>query len=639
MKDKELNLFVPGRLCLLGEHSDWAGRYRTINSNINKGYAIVTGIEEGIYANVKPNKILVINDNEKNKTFSCKMNKEELRKIASEGSYWSYCAGVALAVKEHYNVQGLEINITKTTIPVKKGLSSSAAICVLVARAFNQVYNLHLNTLGEMNLAYNGELETPSRCGRLDQACAFGKNPILMEFDGDKINIKNLKLGSDFYFVFADLMKKKDTIKILSDLNKCYPFPNDEISENVIKCLGEINENNIKEAIKYLELGDNKKFGELMIKAQKDFDLYIKPASETELSSPTLHKMFEDKKVHELCYGYKGVGSQGDGTIQFLAKNKEAQLELVKYLHEELKMDAYTLELNKVKHIKKAIIPLAGNGTRMYPITKILKKAFLPIIDKDGIVKPVIMSLLEELDEAGIEDIYLVIDKNDQKDYDNFFKKELSTEISSKLSKEALEYENKIIRIGLKLKYVYQKEKLGLGHAVSLCKNFIGNESFLLVLGDQIYKTNNKKTVTRQVLDSYEKTGKMTISVYNVPLQDVSKYGILTGKIEKENDYFLVDKMTEKPEQTYAEEYLYTLNKNKKEYYAVFGEYVLPSEIFKVLEKNIKEGKKDKNEYQLTPAIDYLRSKSEMIAFIPEGKMLDVGNVPAYKNTLIEKMK
>ena len=629
--DKTLNLFVPGRLCLLGEHSDWAGKYRTTNNKINKGYAIVTGIEEGIYASVKISDKLIIKNTQNDKSFSCEMEEAELKRIASEGGYYSYVAGVAAAIKEHYDVSGVEINITKTTIPEKKGLSSSAAICVLVARAFNQLYHLHLNTIGEMNLAYVGEILTPSRCGRLDQACAFGKKPILMTFDGDKLDVEELKVGDNFYFVFADLMSKKDTIKILGDLNKCYPFAQTEVDEKVQKCLGEMNEQNIKRAVELLKEGNTSEFGKLMIKAQKEFDENVSIASPSELASPILHSVFNDKYIQENCYGYKGVGSQGDGTIQLLAKDYESQIKIQKYLKESLKMDSFTLTIEKTKKIKKAIIPLAGNGTRMYPITKLIKKSFLPIIDNDNLVKPVIMVLLEELYNAGIEEICLIIDKDDQKYYDNFFKNDLPEDVLSKMSPETLKYEKLIKEIGQRLTYVYQEEKLGLGHAVSLCKKFANNDNVLLVLGDQIYLSKNNKSCTEQLLENYEKNGKLTISVGEVDINDVSKYGILTGTLNKENNYFEVSKMTEKPDKDYANECLYTMCDNKKKYYSVFGEYILPPVTFEILDRNIKDKKTEKGEYQITSVLDEIRETEGMIAFIPNGEMLDVGNVNAYK--------
>ena len=640
MKNKEVELFVPGRLCLMGEHSDWAGRYRNVNTKIEKGYAIVTGIEEGIYAKATISDNFIVKfENDENKYFSCEMDIDKLKNIAESGGFWCYVAGVASCIKEQYNVGGLEINITKETIPTKKGLSSSAAICVLVARAFNQVYNLHLNTLGEMNIAYNGEIATPSRCGRLDQACAFGKKPILMTFDGDKLNVKNIKVGEDLHFVFADLMSHKDTIKILADLNRCFPFAQNEIEENVQMGLGKLNKEIIDDSLICIENGNVVGLGKLMIKAQEIFDKFVAPACPQELTSPILHKTLSNEYLQKLSYGCKGVGSQGDGTIQFLAKDKESQQLIKDYLNNELKMSAYTLTINKTKPITKAIIPVAGNGTRMYPITKLLRKAFLPIVDEDGILKPALMSILEELDEAGIEDICLIIDRDDQKDYDKFFNQKLSKEHIAKLSSDMLKYEEKIQKIGKKLKYVYQDEKLGLGHAVSLCESFANDDPVLLVLGDQLYKTNNNFSCTQQLLNNFSKNNKLTISVFEIPLNDVSKYGILTGTINDGDNYFVVDKMYEKPDIEYAEEYLYTLKGNKKEYYSVFGEYILTPNVFKELRKNIQNNVKDKGEFQLTDALDQVREKDGMIAFVADGEMLDIGNVESYKKTLLKKMK
>ena len=188
----KISLFVPGRLCLFGEHSDWAGLYRVINADIVSGASIVTGIEQGIYADVESYDLFAMrNISEELRTtwvdFDSIMQVDELKKIAGSDSYFAYSAGVASYVCENYHVGGLKITITKMTLPIKSGLSSSAAICVLVARAFNLIYNLNLNTMGEMSIAFKGEQRTKSRCGRLDQACAFGVTPVLMTFDGEDI--------------------------------------------------------------------------------------------------------------------------------------------------------------------------------------------------------------------------------------------------------------------------------------------------------------------------------------------------------------------------------------------------------------------------------------------------------------------
>ena len=210
-----LKLFVPGRLCLFGEHTDWAGHYRTMNADILPGASIVTGIEQGIFAEVEKSTIFEMHSDAPEladvwRDFSCRMSEQELKRVAKSGSFFSYCAGVASYMLEWYKVGGVRIRITDMTLPMKSGLSSSAAICVLVARAFNILYHLNLNTLGEMNIAYLGELRTSSRCGRLDQACAFGVKPNLMTFDGDEIEVKPLNVKKTLYWVFADLCAEKD---------------------------------------------------------------------------------------------------------------------------------------------------------------------------------------------------------------------------------------------------------------------------------------------------------------------------------------------------------------------------------------------------------------------------------------------
>lgn len=638
MSNEIVDLFVPGRLCIMGEHTDWAGKYRNVNNKIEKGYAIVTGIEEGIYATAKVSDKFCIKNIEKGTSFECEMNYDKLKEIAEEGGYWSYAVGVATCIKEQYNTSGVEITITKTTIPEKKGLSSSAAICVLVTRAFNKLYNLHLNLIGEMNLAYLGEITTPSRCGKLDQACAFGKVPVLMTFDGDKMQVRNLSVRKNLYFVFADLCSKKDTIKILGDLNRSYPFPQNDIDYLVHKGLGKNNKEIVLQAVECIENGEVQKLGELMNKAQDNFDNNVALACPDELRAPYLHKVLKDKTIISLSYGRKGVGSQGDGTVQILAKDEESQKKLIDYINNTLKMNAFELTIEETKPVKKAIIPLAGNGTRMFPITKCIKKAFLPIIDVDGIIKPAILCLIEELDKAGIEEICLIIDEVDRVEYDKLFEEKLSSDVASKLSPSMLEYESNIQRIGKKISYIYQKEKLGLGHAVSLCDGFASGEPVLLVLGDQLYKSYSNKSCTEQFLENYSKTNKLSISACEVSLQDVSKYGILSGKLEEE-DYFEVDKFTEKPSPEFAEEECFTTTKSGKKYYAVFGEYILTDEVFKTLNKNIQEGKKEKGEFQITSALDECREKFGMTAFIPNGKFYDTGNVKSYRNTFVEISK
>ena len=633
-----IDLFVPGRLCLFGEHTDWAGKYRTMNADIAPGASIVTGIEQGIYAEVEKSPIFEMYSEAPEikdvwQDFACRMNETELKGVAKSGSFFSYCAGVASYMLEWYQVGGVKITLKRMTLPMKSGLSSSAAICVLVARAFNKLYNLNLNTMGEMNIAYLGELRTSSRCGRLDQACAFGVKPNVMTFDGDEVEVKTLNVKKHLYWVFADLCAEKNTIKILRDLNKGFPFASNEMEEREQKALGEDNQKIIDMAIKYMAEGNAEALGQLMTDAQRLFDEAVAPMCPEELTSPKLHAVLADPVIKEWTYGGKGVGSQGDGSIQFLAKDKDCQQKVIDYLNGQ-GMRAYPLTLKPVHAVRKAIIPVAGFGTRLYPATRALKKDFFPIPDKDGTVKPVILILLEELLKSGIEEVCLVLgSKEERLLYRDFFENPLPEEHLRKLNPEMQEYENRILAIGKRLRYVYQKEKRGFGHAVYQAVDFANNEPVLLLLGDTLYRSDTGKPCALQLIEKYERYNKLMVAVHPIELKDVSHYGILTGTWEDKNETELsISKMTEKPKASYAEEFLGVKCKDgQKKYMSVFGQYILTPEVFEQLHQDIVNSNDPTKEVELTSALDKVREQDGMMGVQLQGRMYDMGNYNAFR--------
>ena len=643
-----IKLFVPGRLCLFGEHTDWAGHYRTMNADIKPGAAIVTGIEQGIYAEVEKSSIFEMYSTAGEiddvwQDFSCRMDEGELKRIAKSGSFFCYCAGVASYMLEWYKVGGVRIRITSMTLPMKSGLSSSAAICVLVARAFNLLYNLNLNTLGEMNIAYLGELRTSSRCGRLDQACAFGVKPNLMTFDGDEIEVRSLNVKKHLYWVFADLCAEKDTIRILSDLNKAYPFPSNEAEKAEHEALGSRNLEIVNRAVNYMAEGKAEELGRLMTEAEALFDAQVAPMS-VALWSPKLHAVLNDPVITPMVWGGKGVGSHGDGSVQFLARSEEDQLRLADYLNKQ-GMKAYTLTLKPVHTVRRAIIPVAGFGTRLYPATRALKKDFFPIPCPDGMVRPVILILLEELVQSGIEEICLVLgSEEERRQYADFFEHPLSDDYLQKLNPEAQEYENRILDIGKRLRYVYQREKRGFGHAVYQAAQFAGNEPVLLLLGDTLYRSDSNKPCALQMVEEYERYNSLLVSIHTVPLSEVSHYGILHGVWEdKERTALSVDVINEKPKPSYAEEFLGVRNNNgEKEYYSVFGQYILTPEVFEQLHLDIMKAEMDKDysrEIELTSALEAVRQHSGMMGVRLKGRMYDMGNPAALVRAVTEFSK
>lgn len=635
----KIKLFVPGRLCLFGEHSDWAGLHKTMNAEIVPGRAIVTGIEQGIYAEAEKAdafQFICNLENIDSNSFECPMDMHKLRETARGGGFFSYVAGVASYMCEWYHVGGIRIEITDMTLPMKSGLSSSAAVCVLVARAFNILYGLRLNTQGVMNIAYLGEQRTPSRCGRLDQACAFGVNPIAMDFDGNEIDVTRIRIKKPLHYVFADLMSHKDTVRILADLNKAYPFPHNEMEREVHEALGWQNREITERAIRYMEQGEAEKLGALMEEAQTLFDSKLAPMCPEELTAPVLHSVLNDPQIRALVWGAKGVGSQGDGTVQFLAKNAESQTALAEYLEKERNMRTYKLVLKPKAAVRKAVIPVAGFGTRLYPQTRGVKKEFCPVIDKDGLVKPAILILLEELDSIGIEQIALIINKEEQEFYESYFLKPLSEEHYEKLSLSMREYEQKIRKIGKKIRFFIQEQQLGFGHAVYQCREFTGGEPVLLLLGDTIYQSHTSIPCTQQLLDAYEKYGQGMVAIHNVPLEDVVHYGIFSGVWEdKEQTVLKLNMIAEKPTCEYAKDFLSVSDKKRTDnYYAAFGAYIIMKDVFDRLEEMIGQDMREGNEIQLTSALDHVMRNSGMMAFVPDGESFDIGSADAYRKTM-----
>ncbi len=636
-----MKLFVPGRICLFGEHSDWAGGYRRINADIEKGYTIITGTNQGIHAEVKPHPTkLILTTTLCNETmmgpFKVEMNSDTLLKEAQRGDFFSYACGVAYQVLTHYHVRGLYINNYLTDLPVKKGLSSSAAICVLVARAFNRIYDLKMTTRGEMEYAYQGEVTTPSRCGRMDQGCAYGDRAILMTFDGDRIDVNELKVTKDLYFIIVDLNASKDTKKILAQLNYCYPFADDSIKRNVQKYLGLINKQIINEAIEAIEKGNSEKIGNLMKKAQKEFDKHLQPACPSQLNAPILHKVLKYKPIQPYILGGKGVGSQGDGSVQFIVKDENDQKKVMEILKSKLQMPCLPLILKSSRKIRKAVIPAAGFGTRLFPASKAIKKELFPVIDTTGRAKPLILIIIEEAINSGIEDIAVIVQKNDLKLFEDFFYSPPFIENYNKLSKENQEYSDYLLELGHHVTLITQDVQEGFGHAVYCAREWVNNELFLLMLGDHLYASDNETQCTRQLLDVYERYSKNIVGLKVIPKEELKSFGCVTGLWEHENSILTITEFYEKPSIEYAREHLHLDEMENDQFLALFGQYILSPKIFDILEEHINHNIREGGEFQLTSCLDKLRQEDGFMGYIVKGRSFDIGMPDKYRQTIID---
>ncbi len=255
--------------------------------------------------------------------------------------------------------------------------------------------------------------------------------------------------------------------------------------------------------------------------------------------------------------------------------------------------------------IRKAVFPAAGHGTRFLPATKASPKEMLPLVDK-----PLIQHCVEEVVEAGIKDIIIVTGRGKHSIEDHFdVSYELQELLKSKNKTGELEEMRKIVEMA-EYFYVRQNMPLGLGHAVLKSRALVNSEDFVVVLGDDII--DSKKPVTAQLIEAYEKFGRgIYLAVERVDPAEVDKYGIIEAEPVEGNVYRVLD-MVEKPSPPEAPSNL-----------AIIGRYILPPEIFPVLEET-KPGKG--GEIQLTDAMKSMIGKMSVYAVEFEGTRYDAGN-------------
>lgn len=267
-----------------------------------------------------------------------------------------------------------------------------------------------------------------------------------------------------------------------------------------------------------------------------------------------------------------------------------------------------------MKSIRKAIIPVAGLGTRFLPATKAQPKEMLPLVDK-----PVIQYVVEEVAASGITDVVFVTGRGKQAIENHFdVSYELEHILSSK-GKQAELAEISLIQSLMHFSYVRQGEPLGLGHAIR-CARFVSNdEPVAVLLGDDVF--DGEPPALSELMRVYENTGLSVVGVQRVPNDQVGRYGIVSAPVESPGAW-TVNSIVEKPNMNQA-----------PSNYAVIGRYILTPEVFDLLEK-IPQGYG--GEYQLTDALSILAGSGRLMAVELGQQRFDTGNKVDYLKACLE---
>ncbi|CAN0050212.1 unnamed protein product [Ectocarpus sp. 6 AP-2014] len=655
-------IFVPGRLCVLGEHTDWAAGYRDRNRAVPPGFTVVATTREGLHARVqaradgrltfkaaRPDAFTggkgggdgttggggqtaaavtsggAVGAADGVSTLDVALTEEALKGVIEAKGFFMYVAGTALVVCSRFGLfspplssaaggdpiaGGVTIDNYMTTLPLKKGLSSSAAACVLVVRALCLAYGLELTVPQVMELAHLGEARAGSKCGRMDQCCALGTNHVgAMFFDGEDVRIYEVAPPeSGIFLVVADLNGSKDTIKILASLNQCFPRAKDDAEDRVHRYIRD-NAQLAWRAVSAIEQGDAQELGRAMTAAQSSFDEAATPICPSEFSSPLLHRVMSDQRVKSLTWGIKGVGAQGDGSVQMLARGRREQEELTLVLREmgmtgvlpvtvirptspsgdgsetatgvglptttppppPPPLQTSSLAPPRMLHprrVKSAVIVAAGLSTRMFPASAVVKKELFPIVDHDGVCKPVILAIMEGLVESGIERFVVVVQEKDIAVFDDFFSMKAVEKHKHRLKPPQRAYCARIEALRPRITYSVQEQQEGFGHAVFCARHAIlGTEhagsgaaeaalenghltggssssssssgedldsSFLLVLGDHLYRrgAGTTEACASQLVHAFlehGEAGKPAIGLKVMGESSVSPYGVAAG--------------------------------------------------------------------------------------------------------------
>ena len=240
-----------------------------------------------------------------------------------------------------------------------------------------------------------------------------------------------------------------------------------------------------------MEAGDAKTLGLLMNEAQQAFDAAGIPICPNQLTAPLLHVTLNHPTLQPHIYGGKGVGSQGDGCCQFICKSYKDQQRVANIINRDADfkwMTAIPLTVQAATTVRRAVIPAAGFSAALFPSTKVVTPPLFPVVDVDGIAKPAILIIIDELVRSGFDRVVVVVQESDRQHYHRLFKEPLTPQNYHRLTPDQQQTAKRIMEVGECVDIVVQSSQHGFSHAIHCAKEYLGKERFMVVLGDHIYR-------------------------------------------------------------------------------------------------------------------------------------------------------
>lgn len=279
--------------------------------------------------------------------------------------------------------------------------------------------------------------------------------------------------------------------------------------------------------------------------------------------------------------------------------------------------------------VRKAVITAAGRGTRQYPASSAVQKEMFPLVDRDGLTKPVIQIIGEEAIDCGIEEICIITQPGEEQQYRDYFRRLDDQMVRSFRGKNwAILESEKLGAFGERLHFAEQDEPDGFGHAVYQAKAFVGDEPFLVLLGDHVYISDVRDRCAKQLIKVYEQYMLDAVSGVQPTMErQLHLFGTIRGApVEPERGIYKAELIIEKPTIDAARQRLATPGLPAGNYLSHFGMHVFSPRIFDSLEYLIRNDVRERGEIQLTAAQEHLRQQVENYwVVIAQGQRYDTG--------------